>query len=393
MRVLICYRINEYSTKMAGVFKKFVGQVEGFSAQGLQVYGLFMSRNRQRLVVFKDGLFKDVRLWQPIAIEGEQQRFWHNALSALACCRPDAIYVRYDQMYQDACLVPFFERAHSLGVKTILELPTYPYAQEIKDELKRATDASNRCKLADHVDHIFSTCKLDTIMGTGNSYFTNQIDQSVFDAASNAITPLFEQQPIRFLSVANVREWHGFDRLIRGMGKYVSQPSARPVHYDIVGEGAELQRLQQLVKEQNLTEQVSFHGHQSAEQLSSFYDKTSLCIGSMGLHRIGITHSSTLKVREYLANGLPVVACNPDPALENLPWVCWFDEDDSALDVEKIVCFADSLNRQADIRQQIRDYARQNLSWANLGASVSDCLHGLLSDQTQGKQEHRELAN
>lgn len=60
--------------------------------------------------------------------------------------------------------------------------------------------------------------------------------------------------------------------------------------------------------------EIVFHGRLERKQLMEVYSKCDIGVASFGLHRKGLAQGTTLKVREYLACGLPVVLGHEDPA-------------------------------------------------------------------------------
>jgi len=60
---------------------------------------------------------------------------------------------------------------------------------------------------------------------------------------------------------------------------------------------------------------VFYHGVLSKEALSRLYQRMDLGLGTFGLHRKNMKEACTLKSRDYLANGLAVVADHIDSAL------------------------------------------------------------------------------
>ena len=66
---------------------------------------------------------------------------------------------------------------------------------------------------------------------------------------------------------------------------------------------------------------VFYHGILSKEALSRLYQRMDLGLGTFGLHRKNMKEACTLKSRDYLANGLAVVADHFDSALpEDFPF-------------------------------------------------------------------------
>lgn len=100
-------------------------------------------------------------------------------------------------------------------------------------------------------------------------------------------------------------KWHGCDLLIRGLANYYIQGGKRNIRLHLAGGGSELPNLKDLTAKVNLTDRVLFHGILDRDASSALFDSCTLAVGSLGLHRIGLTVASTLKTREYLARGIP----------------------------------------------------------------------------------------
>ncbi len=107
-------------------------------------------------------------------------------------------------------------------------------------------------------------------------------------------------------------DWHGLDRLER------LAENCPDWRFDIIGLNAD-----QFTRPLN---NVLFHGHMKASDYSSIVALSDIGIGSLAFHRISIFEASPLKVREYLAYGLPVIIAYTDtdfmhgaPFLHQLP--------------------------------------------------------------------------
>ncbi len=66
-----------------------------------------------------------------------------------------------------------------------------------------------------------------------------------------------------------------------------------------------------------------FHGYQTGENIKKLYATSHIGIGSLARYRHGSPEASTLKVREYIAHGLPVILGYTDTAFKknSPPWV------------------------------------------------------------------------
>ncbi|MDD3214465.1 MAG: hypothetical protein PHY64_12365, partial [Eubacteriales bacterium] len=87
-------------------------------------------------------------------------------------------------------------------------------------------------------------------------------------------------------------------------------------------------------------------------------------VGSLGMYRYGLAQGMTLKLREYMARGLPFVTAVDDPALPNdADFALRVSNDDSPIDMAAIVAFALRVKSSADASERMRAYAQAHLSW------------------------------
>lgn len=107
---------------------------------------------------------------------------------------------------------------------------------------------------------------------------------------------------------SNNMEWHGLDKIFQ------LATSLPKVTFHIVGyQPGDYPN----VKNKN----VIFYGWMDKEQLTSLYATCHFGIGSFGNHLVGKPIDSTLKVREYLAYGLPVILGHIDVDFKNSDFV------------------------------------------------------------------------
>jgi glycosyltransferase involved in cell wall biosynthesis len=185
---------------------------------------------------------------------------------------------------------------------------------------------------------------------------------------------------LHLLCVANVSRWHGIDRLIEGLAAY-NGPLKIILH--IAGEGYELPHLKQMVTERKLIEQVIFHGFKSGNKLDSLFNICHIAIGSLGLHRIGLNESSTLKAREYCARGIPyIIACGDPDFPDDFPYILRVPPDESPIDIESVVHFAQKVCADSDHPKKMRKYAEENLDWSIKMMKLKGFLESLIEDRS-----------
>lgn len=190
---------------------------------------------------------------------------------------------------------------------------------------------------------------------------------------------------VRMIAVAGMCNFHGYDRLIEGISEYYVQGGKRKIELHMVGgkaePGNELLRYQELCKSYHLEKKVFFYGEKKGEELDRIYDKCNLAVGSLGMYRIGYKMANSLKIREYLAKGLPVITGSKVDVFEkkDFPYYVEFENNSTPIAVHKIIEFYDSIYDRKDvhaINEEIRDYAVQNCDMKNALKNVIDYIRG-----------------
>ncbi len=175
-------------------------------------------------------------------------------------------------------------------------------------------------------------------------------------------SPPFDPGTLHILFVGNVSRWHGLDRIIEGIARY-SGPVR--IHFHIVGDGDEIAPLKRLKNSVAPAAEIHFHGFLSGKELDAMFNTCHIATGSLGIHRKGLSQTSELKAREYCARGIPyVIACGDADFPDDLPWILRIAPDDSPVDMEKVVSFAQILFAGADPSVTMRKFAEENLDWS-----------------------------
>jgi hypothetical protein len=127
----------------------------------------------------------------------------------------------------------------------------------------------------------------------------NGIDLSEVPVLNNDL----DSASLRMLFISgSANRWHGVDRLLEGMMTYDGE---KEIVLHLVG------RVHHSVLEQikNIPppHKVEFYGVKNRSEILEIAEQCNLGVGSFALHRLGLVEGSTLKVREYMAMGLPFV--------------------------------------------------------------------------------------
>jgi glycosyltransferase involved in cell wall biosynthesis len=183
---------------------------------------------------------------------------------------------------------------------------------------------------------------------------------------------------LHLLFVANVSRWHGIDRLALGLANY-DGPINITLH--IAGKGAELPNLNRLIKDCKISEKIIFHGFTAGAALDNLFNTCHIAVGSLGIHRIGLTESSTLKVREYCARGIPwIIACKDPDFPDDFPYIHRIPADESPVRIEEVIEFAKRVYADPDHPQKMREYAVEHLDWSVKMKKLKAFLESLVEE-------------
>jgi glycosyltransferase involved in cell wall biosynthesis len=184
--------------------------------------------------------------------------------------------------------------------------------------------------------------------------------------------PPFSGKELHLICVADFSIWHGIDRLLHGMKLYRGPVK---IFTHIVGTGKDTPRLERLVTDLDLTHNVFFHGFQTGKDLDDLFHISHVAVGSLGIHRIGLSQISVLKIREYCSRGIPfIIACDDPDFPDVFPYALKLPPNDDAIDMTTVIQFATGIFHDTDYPQKMRDYALTHLDWSIKMQKLRDFL-------------------
>jgi hypothetical protein len=274
----------------------------------------------------------------------------------------DADFIYFRRVIHDKTVIAFLRdiKRSNPNVKIIYEFPTYPYDKEMRG-LKNFPfiwkDRYYRRKLHEYVDRSVTFHKHKIIFGVPSIQVMNGID---FDSVKIANYKL-NLSTINIIAVAVPSFWHGYDRFLRGLGKYYKSGGKRNIFFHMVGDGVEIPSYKQIIEEYGIKEHVVLHGSKFGAELNAVYDMCCLGVGTLGEHRKGISYSSALKSREYGAKGLPIItSILIDYIPKDYKYQLNIPADDSPVDMMSVFKFYDVIYEKEnpkDVAHTIREFA------------------------------------
>lgn len=145
------------------------------------------------------------------------------------------------------------------------------------------------------------------------------------------LPPTKNTTPVITMVASPGMDWHGVDKLIR------FAESCPDITINIVGYSAD-------DVEMPVPVNVHLHGFMNRSQLREIYLATDVACGTLALHRKNMEEACTLKVREYLSYGVPII-------------LAYRDTDLSEVSLDTILQIPNNENNVTENRENIRRFA------------------------------------
>lgn len=376
MRIL--FLVYHGFSEVSGISKKIHYQVKGLRENGHDVRLCYYDFAKNgHCCRFIDGeVIKDYGTGKTA---GLRQRFSYDCIYKY-CIREKIDFV-YARCFQNAnpWLIHFFKKLKKAGIHAVTEIPTYPYDAEfvgfpLMTRLNLKIDQLFRRQLSAQMDAIVTFSDAKEIFGQRTINISNGVD---FDSIP-LHEPLTINHELHLIGVAEVHYWHGYDRLIAGLGEYYKNGGNRDVFFHIVGgvgpsemyDSMHAPGFHELIENYQIQDKVIFHDQLFGDSLTAVFNQCQFAIGSLARHRSGITNIKTLKNREYAARGIPFVYSENDSDFDKQPYVLKVPADESPIDINKIIEFVDTHTMNPlDIRHTV-----EHLAWKNQMQRVVDAI-------------------
>lgn len=334
----VLFFVNHVLQEHSGVKRKILEQVSAIKKiTGKNVYLSFLATEPKRNFRVVDEFEIDA-FYKFIPPQIFAALFYSKILKFIKDKNIKTIYIRYTQ-FSNCFFINFLKKLNQLGIYVVLEIPTYPYDLESKNArvLKKIQvyfEKTTRLEMINSVSDIVTFTNEGMILGKKPISISNAAP-SLTDIDLKYLKKPKPKGVINLLCVARLEWWHGYDRIIKSLNSYAGKPL---IHIHIVGDGPELSNLKKLVEIYNLSGQVTFHGSKSGGDLSKIKGLAHIGIDSLGRYRSGNSSNSSLKSKEYLCFGLPIVHAHNDFSLRGFEEFCFqVSNDDALIDLSSIV--------------------------------------------------------
>lgn len=365
----ILFLVYHGFSEVSGISKKIHYQVKGLRENGYEVHLCYYDFDSQgHRCRFVDG--QVINDYGKGIFAGLFQRIDYTCIYDY--CRLNGIQFVYARCFQNAnpFLISFFKKLNQLGIKSVTEIPTYPYDAEFvgfpfMTRMGLKIDQLFRHQLYQQMNAIVTFSDAEQIFGQRTIRISNGVDMDSIPLHDYHVP---SDGSIHLIGVAEVHYWHGYDRLIAGLGEYYKNTgNPRQVYFHVVGgvwksemyDSMHAPGFAELMDKYDIRDKVIFHDQLFGEELNQVFNQCCFAIGSLARHRSGITTIKTLKNREYATRGIPFIYSEQDSDFDDQPYILKALPDETPINIQQILDYVDSHHFvPSEIRKTV-----EHLSW------------------------------
>lgn len=279
-------------------------------------------------------------------------------------------YIRY--ALSDRWFIEFLKAQRQRGIRTVLEIPTFPYDGTLPDGRVKLEDGYYREHLSEYVEVVATNSNEGSIWGMKCICLVNGIDMK----ANPPHMRERERGRIVLVGVGGLSPWHGYERVLEGIYNYYKKGGGYDFLFKIIGDGVENGNYDLLTEKYGIQQHVEFLGRMEGRELDRQYDLSDIAVSSLGFYKIDVNKVSAIKSAEYCARGIPFI-CGYDDMRFNggEEFIMYVPNSAEPLDMGRVASFYEGLADNEAYAGKMRGYALNNFTWdAVMGPVVNYLL-------------------
>ena len=341
-----------------GISKKINMQIETLKSLGFDVY--YSEYLEDGIAICHDGEIIEKKIYKNKKLNGFLRRFrlLYECNHFLIGKHFNLGFIRWDPV--DSLFLKVLYNLNRSCDKVIMDFhgyfPNYS-GRGLKGKYTKITTNLNGHKMASYIDYGIVELKNTEVFGIRTLPTDTSIDVDNYQPHRY----IGNSNELNLISVSNETAYHGYDRIIRGIYEYKKNDNSRTVKLHLVGKMTE--KTKGLIDKYNLNNEVILYGYQSGNELQKIYEKCNIAVGPLAPHRVGGKQGTGIKTKEYFAVGIPYFyAGNELLVPDDYKYVLKLKANDSAIDINEIIDFYDSIKEDSKIVDEMRNFARNNYS-------------------------------
>lgn len=257
----------------------------------------------------------------------------------------------------------------SKHIPIVYEIPTFPldtgngilYA--LRDFLEMTLYKSIDKKIKMTLVNLISDTKIRKNWYT----FHNGIDIDNYEPLSYPKL----SKTIKFIVIANISEYHHYDRLIEAVKHYDGDMN---IDLTIISPDSNAyNQIKDIVNKENLDNIIHCLPAMNMKEIEKIAEQSHIGVAQLSTSEKGSNLVNTLKSKDYCAFGLPFFSTCYDTSFEkDFPYAFVTSSMDEAIDLNKIITWYLDIYSDIDYRSKMFEYAKNNLQFDNM---IKDILN------------------
>lgn len=326
----IAYILDGDISQETGVIRKIKSKINLWNSIGheVRVYALRSDNNRS---VIDQGVivFKSVDKKSLISTLSRQYKMSNALDKSLMKFKPDLIYTRYVKYYPGMVKVlkkyaPFVVEINTNDVEEIKSYNKLSHLYNLFTRNKLFKNASGFVSVSNELinDYNFSKFnKPSIVIGNGYDYKSVNSKKRLFN---NNVEFVFIGSP--------GQKWHGVDKIVH-LANILTQNK-----FHIIGPNVDDLSSFNL----KIGKNIIFHGYLDQNKLEHLVSQCDIGVSTLAIHRNNMNEASSLKSRQYLAQGLPIIV--------------GYKDTDLPVDYEYVLNIGNYENNVLDHVEEIKDF-------------------------------------
>lgn len=193
--------------------------------------------------------------------------------------------------------------------------------------------------------------------------FPNGTDLDFFETYQNKLENNISKNTLHVGFLGNLVEWQGLETAIIAI-KILKEKNEK-VALSIFGEGPDKNNLEKLTTSLNLNDVITFHGEVAQQQVLEVLSTFDIAIAPYTKTRNQNLGISPVKIRDYAAFGLPIIASNVK-GISGCDWLELFTPDDPQDLADTILRLEQNENLRHVYIKKSKEFAIKNFDLKNI---------------------------
>ncbi|MCF0128935.1 MAG: glycosyltransferase, partial [Pseudobutyrivibrio sp.] len=368
-KTLLYIALTDLKDITSGVSRKVANQAKAFNNNGYDVDIIAYAGGGIGLYQRNDlTAAKEVQ-----AARGLRQNTVYKYAKTLSGKNYDVVYLRYS--YMTPAMMSCLSEHHAKGAKVVIEFPTFPITWHKPTSVRvmvsqwyyKFFEKVYKGGISQVVDEALTIGdRVETAYGIPAKNIPNGAEVSKIPLR----VPSEDTAELNILCSASYYLYQGIDRLIEGIAAYEKSKSESEitVKVHIMGEGPELESYKKLVKDNQLEELVTFYGQLSGEAYDEVFDACQMAAGATAVHRVDGGAGSALKIKDYLARGIPFFYGYEEIGLpEDFPYGLRIESKEGPINIYRLIEFYNTYkDEQEEVVPLMRHFVEEHFSWEKI---------------------------